>query len=51
MSEIPKVSVIIPVYKTEKLLQTTIESVLGQTFGDFEIICVNDGSPDNSAEV
>ena len=40
-------SVIVPVYKVEKYLKTCIESVLNQTFPDFELILVNDGSPDN----
>lgn len=47
----PKISVIIPVYNTEKYLSECLDSVLAQTFQDFEIICVNDGSTDNSAQV
>ena len=47
----PKVSVIIPVYNVEKYLSECLDSVLGQTFQDFEAICVNDGSLDNSAEI
>ena len=39
-------SVIVPVYKVEKYLQSCIESVLNQTFSDFELILVDDGSPD-----
>lgn len=39
-------SVIVPVYKVEKYLPSCIESVLNQTFSDFELILVNDGSPD-----
>ncbi len=46
-----KISVIIPVYKTEKYLANCLDSVLNQTFNDLEIICVNDGSPDNSAQI
>ncbi len=42
----PKISVIIPVYNGEKTIQKTIESVLEQTFKDFEILVVNDGSTD-----
>jgi glycosyltransferase involved in cell wall biosynthesis len=43
-----KVSVIIPVYNTEKLLERCLESVVGQTLSDIEIICVDDGSTDGS---
>jgi glycosyltransferase involved in cell wall biosynthesis len=51
MSDNPAVSVIIPVYKVEKYLARCLDSVLAQTFKDFEIICVNDGSPDNCATI
>ena len=47
----PKVSVIIPVYKTEKYLRECLDSVINQTLRDMEIICVNDGSPDNSLQI
>lgn len=40
-------SVIVPVYKVEQYLPTCIESVLNQSFSDFELILVDDGSPDN----
>ncbi len=42
------VSVIIPVYNVEKYLPKCLDSVVGQTYKNLEIICVNDGSPDNS---
>ncbi len=45
----PKVSIIIPVYNVEKYLQRCLDSVVNQTLKDIEIICVNDGSTDNSA--
>ena len=44
----PKVSIIIPVYNTERLLDRCLESVVGQTLTDIEIICVDDGSTDGS---
>ena len=47
----PKISVIIPVYNVEKYLPQALESVMNQTFSDLEIICVNDGSTDNSLKI
>lgn len=47
----PKISVIIPVYNVEKYLPRCLDSVLAQTFTDFEAICINDGSPDGSAKI
>ena len=47
----PKVSVIIPVYNTEKYLRQCLDSVINQTLTDIEIICVNDGSTDNSINI
>lgn len=46
-----KLSIIIPVYNVENYLSRCLESILNQTFNDFEIICVNDGSTDNSLAV
>ena len=46
-----KVSVIIPVYNTEKYLEKCLDSVCNQTLSDIEIICINDASTDNSLEV
>ncbi|HMK25851.1 MAG TPA: glycosyltransferase [Chitinophagaceae bacterium] len=47
----PLVSVIIPVYNGERYVEETIRSVFDQTFQDFEIIILNDGSTDSSAEI
>ena len=44
----PKVTIIIPVYNTELLLDRCLESVVGQSLSDIEIICVDDGSTDGS---
>ena len=47
----PKISVIIPVYNTEKYIEKCLESLAKQTMQDFEVIIVNDGSTDNSKKV
>lgn len=46
-----KVSVIIPVFNAEKYISTCIESLISQSYSDFEIICVDDGSTDNSPRI
>lgn len=52
MSENPfKISVIVPVYNVEKYLSHCIESILSQTFTDFELLLVDDGSTDKSGEI
>lgn len=47
----PKISVIIPIYNVEKYLCRCIDSILAQTFTDFELILVDDGSPDHCPEI
>lgn len=47
----PKVSVVIPVYNVEEYLEECLDSVLNQTYSDYEIIAVNDGSTDDSAKI
>lgn len=49
--EIPLISVIVPVYKAESCLHRCIDSLLAQTFINFEILLINDGSPDCSGEI
>lgn len=51
MNKSPEISVVIPIYKVEKYLPRCLNSLSGQTFKDFEIICVNDGSPDRCASI
>ena len=47
----PKVSIIVPVFKAEKYIRQCIESILAQTFTDWECILVDDGSPDHSGTI
>jgi glycosyltransferase involved in cell wall biosynthesis len=44
----PKITVLMPVYNAEKFIEKAISSVLDQTFEDFELLIINDGSTDNS---
>lgn len=46
-----KVSVVIPVYNAEKYLRTCLDSVLGQSLNEIEVICVDDGSEDSSYDI
>ena len=46
-----KISVIVPVYNTEKYLNRCVDSILAQTFTDFELILVDDGSTDGSGKM
>ncbi len=47
----PRISVLIPIYNASDFLEKSIGSLLNQTFKDFELVCVNDGSKDNSLEI
>jgi glycosyltransferase involved in cell wall biosynthesis len=47
----PKISVLTAVYNSAELIRPAIESVLNQTFGDFEWVIINDATPDNSIEI
>lgn len=46
-----KFSVILPIYKVEKYLHECVDSILGQTYTDFEVILVDDGSPDSCPQI
>lgn len=47
----PEFSIIVPIYKVEKYLEICIDSIIGQSFCDFELILVDDGSPDTCGEI
>lgn len=51
MTTSPKISIIIPVYNAEKYLRQCLDSVLAQTYSDFEVLLINDGSKDNSGKI
>ncbi|MGL5933455.1 MAG: glycosyltransferase family 2 protein [Cetobacterium sp.] len=48
---IPEISIVVPVYNVEKYLEQCLDSILAQTFENFEVILVNDGSTDSSGEI
>ena len=50
-AEKPEVSVLIPIYNVERYLAACLDSLVAQTFGDFEAICINDGSTDGSRAI
>lgn len=50
-TNVPKISIIVPVYNTEKYLIKCIQSILFQSFTDFELLLINDGSNDNSGAI
>lgn len=47
----PRISVVVPVYNVEKYLDVCLDSILCQSFKDFEIICIDDGSTDSSGDI
>lgn len=51
MNRQPEISIIVPVYKVEEYLPCCIESVLAQSFTDFELLLIDDGSPDNCGAI
>ena len=46
-----KISVIIPVYNGEKFIQECLDSITNQSLNEIEIICINDGSTDNTLDI
>lgn len=50
-TESPKLAVIVPVYKVEKYLPKCLDSIINQTYKNLQIICVDDGSPDNCGAI
>ncbi len=46
-----KITVIVPVYKVERYIKRCVESILGQTYGDYELVLVDDGSPDQCPQI
>lgn len=47
----PKISIIVPVYKAEKYIEKCINSILNQSFNNYELLLIDDGSPDNSGKI
>ena len=47
----PQITVIVPIYKVEKYIDKCVESILAQSFADFDIVLVDDGSPDNCPQI
>lgn len=51
MKNKPKLSLIVPIYNVEKYLADCLNSIISQSYQDIEVICINDGSPDNAYEI
>ena len=51
MNKIPIISIIVPVYNVEQYLPRCIDSILSQSFTDFELLLIDDGSEDKSGEI
>ena len=51
MNNFPAISVILPAYNAERFLKDSIDSILNQTFKDFELIILNDGSTDRTEDI
>ena len=51
LNTVPTISVIVPVYNVEKYLRHCIDSILTQSFTDFELLLIDDGSPDRCGQI
>ncbi|MGH7213712.1 MAG: glycosyltransferase family 2 protein [Tepidisphaeraceae bacterium] len=51
MNHVPLISVVLPVYNGERFIAEAVQSILAQTFGDFELIAIDDGSKDRSKQI
>ncbi|AYG68750.1 MULTISPECIES: glycosyltransferase family 2 protein [unclassified Rhizobium] len=51
VAAVPKVSIVVPIFKTEKYLDRCLTSILHQSFSDFEVLCIDDKSPDESWKI
>lgn len=51
MNTVPAISIIVPVYNTEKFIRRCLDSILAQTFPNFEVLLVDDGSPDRAGTI
>ena len=47
----PEISIVVPVFNVEKFLKKCIESIISQSFSNFEVLLVNDGSTDGSLDI
>lgn len=47
----PKISIIVPIYNAEKVLKRCVDSILNQSYKNFELILINDGSKDKSIDI
>ena len=47
----PKVTIIVPIYNVEKYIEKCLRSLLAQSFSEFEVWAIDDGSPDNSSDI
>ena len=51
MAAAPQISILVPIYNVERYLEQCLDSIVSQSFEDFEAICINDGSTDGSRSI